>query len=184
MGRHLPVGDGQVCQVDQVGIKPLPVRVGRGIIIFTFLVGNNPLFPRVNEKHFPGCQSGLLHNMLRSDIQDTHLGGEDQPVVISDIVSGRPEAVSVKGGPEDLAVGKKDGCRSVPGLHHGSIVMIEVLPGLTHKAIVLPGLGNQSQHGQGQVHAVHIKEFQSVIQHGRIGSIAGNNRVDPVLVLV
>ena len=120
--------------------------------------------------------------MLRGDVKDAHLGGEDETIVVRYIVSGRPETVAVQRRPEELAVREEDGGRPVPRLHHGCIVVVEILSGLAHEPVVLPGLRDQGHHRKRQLHAVHVQELQSIVEHGRVGSATRNDRIDLVLL--
>ena len=60
--------------------------------------------------------------------------------------------------------------------------MIEILSGFTHKAVILPGFRNQCHHGERKIHAVHIKEFERVVEHGGIGAAGRNDRINLIPV--
>ena len=54
--------------------------------------------------------------------------------------------------------------------------MIEIPLLLIHKPVMLPGLGNSHSHGKRKLHTVHIHEFQSIVQHGGIGTVSLHHR--------
>ncbi len=122
--------------------------------------------------------------MLRRNVQNAHLRGQNQTVVIGDVIAGGTQAVPIQRCTQHVAVREQNGGRTVPGLHHGRIVMIEILLVLLHEAVVLPGLGHDHHHGKGQRHSVHVKEFQRIVQHGGIGARLGDDREDLVDVLL
>ena len=119
--------------------------------------------------------------MFGSNIKYTDLGRKDQSVVVGDIVSGRTKSVTVKGCPEEFTVGEKNCRRAVPGLHHGCIVMIEILLGFAHEPVVLPGLGDQRHHCKRQIHSVHVEKLKSIVEHCGVRSACRDNGIDLAL---
>ena len=114
--------------------------------------------------------------MFRCDIKNAYFRGKDQTVVIRDVVAGRAKTVPVQRRAKHFSVGEKDCCGSVPGFHHRCIVVIEVLLVLAHEGVVLPWLRDDHHHGQRQRHAVHIEEFQCIVEHGGIRSASIHDR--------
>ena len=166
----LPVRDRELAQVQQMLVEPLAVRLHARVVVLALVVREDPARLRVDEQHPAGLQPRLLHDVLRRDVEDAHLRGEDQPVVIRDVVSGRAQSVAVERRTDDITVGEKNRRRTVPGLHHRRVIVIEILFLLVHEAVVLPGLRNDHHHREGQVHAVHVEEFQSVVELRGIGA--------------
>ena len=148
------------------------------------LIGNDPLLLSVDQEDPSGLQAGFFYDLFCRNIQHADLGGQDETVVIRDVIAGGTQAVSVQGGAQDLAVCKEDGGRSVPGFHHGGVIVIEIPLVLTHEGIVLPGLGDDDHHGQGQGHTVHVEEFQGVVQHGGVRTGPVHDREDLVQLLL
>ncbi len=184
MLRNLLIGNRQLIQMQQLPIQPLTVGLTAGIKFLTLLIRDDALLLGIHQQHLARCETALCHNMLCRNIQNTYLRGENQPLIIGDVVAGRTQSVSIQGCTHQLAVTEENGSRAVPGLHHGSIIMIEILPALLHEAVVLPGLGNDGHHGERQIHAVHVQELQGIVQHGRIGGRLRNHREDLVDVLL
>ena len=118
----------------------------------------------------------FLHHMFFRQIKYPHLGRQDQSPIIHHIVPGRAKAVTVKDCPHHIPVGKYDGCRPVPGFHHGGIILIEIPLFLRERFIVHPRLRNQYGCGKRKIHSTHHQELQGIIQHGRIRALLGDHR--------
>ena len=184
MHRNLPVRNRKLRQMEQVLVKPLSVRMKAGIIALALFIRQDLPLLCVRHQEFSRLKAGLLHDVGRVMLQHPHLGGQDQPSGVSDIVAGRAQAVSVKRRPDHLSVRENDRGRTVPRLHHGRIVMVEVLPWLRHEPVVLPRLRDRDHHRQRKVHPVHVQEFQRIVQHGRIRAGFGDDRIDLVHLLL
>ena len=166
--RDLVVGDRKLVQMQEVPVQPLAVGHPASIVGLALLVGADPLLLRVDQEDPSGLQAGFFYDMSRRNIQDPDLGGQDETIVIGDVIAGGAQTVPVQRRAQDLTVCKKDGRRPVPGLHHGRVIVVEVPFVLAHEGVVLPGLGDDDHHGQGQGHAIHIEEFQGIVQHGGV----------------
>ena len=173
---HPLVGDGQILQLHQVPVQPFPVGIAGGVALFDLPVVDNAPRRCIHQQHFSRLQAGFAHNMGGVDVQHPHLGGQDQPAVIGDIVPGGPQAVAVQHRPHLVAVGKQDGRRAVPRLHHGGVILVQVPPGTGQVFVVHPGFRYADHHRQGQVHAAHHQKFQGVVQHGGIGAVHIHHR--------
>ena len=184
MDRNLVIGNGKLVQMQQISVQPFPVGLPAGIVGLALLIGDDPLLPGVDQEDPPGLQAGFFYNAGSRNIQDADLRGQYEPVVIRDVIAGGPKSVPVQGRAQNFAVCKKDRGRSVPGLHHGGVIVIKIPLILAHEGIVLPGLGDDDHHGQGQRHAVHVEEFQGVVQHGGVRAAAVYDREDLVDVLL
>ena len=121
-------------------------------------------------------QSLLLYDVCHINIHHTDFGRKDQLVIVRDIISGRTQTVSVQHRPHDISVGEQDGCRAIPWLHHGRIVLIEISLLPAHALVILPWLRNQDHHRQRQRHPAHHKKFQRVVQPRGIRSIRIHHR--------
>ena len=92
-------------------------------------------------------------------------------IVVGDIVSRRPQSVSVEHRAHHIAVREQDRRGTVPRLHHRRVVLIKVAFLLRDRVVVVPRLWNSDHHGKRQLHSTHHQEFQSVIQPRRIRAI-------------
>ena len=115
-------------------------------------------------------------------IQHARLGGEYEPVIVGFHAAQRAQAVSVEHGQHAVAVEAQQRRRAVPRLHERGIIAVHRLPRRFFRA-PLPGLGHQHHAGQRQRHAVHGKELQRVVQHGRIGAVGIDDGVDRLRAL-
>ena len=85
--RHLAVGDGQLPEMNQVGVQPFPVRIGGGVEFFGFLIGYDPFSLGIDQEHPAGRESCFFYDPGGIDIQHADLRGKDQPVVVRDVIS-------------------------------------------------------------------------------------------------
>ena len=182
--RDLPVRDLQILDVEEVPVEPLTVRLTCRIGLLALLVRDDALRLRVDEQHTARLESGLLHDMLRVDVEDADLGGQDQSVVVGDVVSGRTEAVTVEGRADHITIGEENRRRSIPRFHHGCVIVIEILLVLVHEAVVLPRLRDGHHHRERQIDAVHVEELEGVVEHRGIRSTALHDREDLLHVLL
>ena len=167
--RYFVIRDRQIAKMDKVAVQPLAVRPRGRICLFALIVGDDPSPAGIHKKHLTRRQPGFLYDMIRRDVKNSHLRGEDQAVIVRDIVSRRAKAVPVQCRAEQFAVCKENGSRSVPRLHHGRVVVIKILSGFAHEAVIFPRLRDQSHHCKWQIHSVHVEELQCIVQHGGIG---------------
>ena len=104
VGLHLPVGDGQVLEVDQMPVQPFAVGLAVGIALLDLPVVHQPSQRQVRQQHPPRLKPGFFHDPFRRDVQYAHLGGEDQGVVVGEIPAAGPKAVSVQYGAHRVPV--------------------------------------------------------------------------------
>ena len=184
VGRYFFVRDGKSGQMQQVAVQPLTVRLASCIKALALLVRNDLFLLRIHKKDAARLQARLLHDMLRCNVENTDLRGQNQTVVICDVVAGGTKSVAVQGRTHHIAIGEQDCRRAVPGLHHRCIVVVEILFVLLHEAVVLPRLRYDDHHGKRKRHPVHIQEFQRVVQHRRVGALFRNDRENLINVLL
>ena len=125
----------------------------------------------------------FLQHVLLIQGQNADLRTQDQSSVVHHVISRRSQAVPVKDGAHHVAVREQNGGRTVPGLHHRRIILIEISLLLGNGVIVLPRLGNGDHGRKRQLHAAHHKEFQSIIQHRGIRSALRDHGEHARLVL-
>ena len=116
-------------------------------------------------------QSLFFQNMLCGNFQDTDFRRKDQSVIVCNIISGGTQTVSVQNSAHQVAVRKQDGSRTVPGLHHRRIVLIEIASLLGNRIIVGPGLRDCNHDRKRQLHSAHYQKFQCIVQHCGVRSI-------------
>ena len=160
----------QVFQMNQIPVKPLAVRLFVCIFLFQFFIINYSSRHCIHKKHFPRMQPFLYKDPGRLDIQYAHLRRKNQVVVIGNIIPGRTKTVSVKHRAHHIAVREQNGGRSVPWLHHGSVVLIKVSLILRHTSVINPGLRNGNHHRKRKLHTAHYHKLQRIVQHSGIGT--------------
>ena len=106
VNRDLVIGDRKLVQMQQISVQPFPVGPPVGIVGLALLVGDDPLLLSVDQQDPAGLQAGLFYNTGCRNIQDADLGGQDEPVVIRDVIAGGPKSVPVQGRSQNLAVCK------------------------------------------------------------------------------
>ena len=176
VGGDFPVGHRQVGKVYQIPIQPFAVGLAAGVLRFQVLVVYQLALHRVHQQHLAGAQAVFADDMLLRDVQNAHLAGQNQPSVVGDVIAAGAQTVAVKDCAHHVAVAEQNGRRAVPGLQHGSIILVKVLLLLIHVPVVAPRLRDGDHHRQRQIHAVHDHEFQGVVQHGRVGTALIDNR--------
>ena len=168
--RYTIVRDMDALQFGQIVVQPFSIRLSGSIFFLDLLVVDHSALYGIDQEHLTGAKSFFYFDLRGINGKHTYLRGQDQRIVIRDHVTGRTQTVSVQHGPHDISVGEQDGCGTVPGLHHGSVILIEISLGLGHCFVVRPGLGDSDHDCQRQLHATHYQELQCVVQHRRIGT--------------
>ena len=158
------VGDFQFPQFEQIVIQPLAVGLALCIMVLDGFIVDKLALYGIHQKHFSRMQTLFLDDALyRNVIQCADLRGQDQVAVIGYIVTGRTQTVSVQHSTHHIAIGKDNGGRAVPRLHHSCVILIERTLFPTHGGNVLPRLRNGHHHCQRQIHSGHGHKFQRVI---------------------
>ena len=167
------VGDGQILQSrPDVLIQPLAVGLAGGHSAPS--ARRRPISRpahRVHQQHLARLEAGFLHDLLRRDVQHAHLGGEDQLVVVGNVVPGRG-AGRCGPAPRPPRRRRRTGWR--PGRPRAPSWWRSSGRGPACArlmfSVVAPGLRDAHHHRLGQWHAVHHQEFQGVVQHGGVGA--------------
>ena len=173
----------KLIQIQKVPIQPLSIWRCPRITMLTFIIGNNGLRFSIYQKNLTRLQTGFLYDMLRSQVQYTGFRRQDQTIIIGNIIPGRPQSITIQRRSDKVAIRKQNGRRPIPGFHHSCIVMIEIGFFLIHIRVVLPWFRNRHHHSQRQIHAIHIKELQCIVQHGRIRASVLYNRENLLNIL-
>ena len=162
---------GEVLEIDEVLVEPLPVRVLRRPALLQLLVGDDAALGGVDEKHPPRLQAALVQDVLRLDVEHADLGTHDDAVVGGDVVAGRAQAVAVEHGPDLGAVGEGDRGRTVPRFHQAGVVLVERLLLVGHRLVLLPRLGDHHHHRVAEGAAGEVQELEAVVELRRVAAV-------------
>ena len=170
IGRDLLVWNLKAAKFCQVAVKPFSVRLTARVSLLQFFIVDHLSLHGIYKQHLSRMQALFYDDLARVNIKHTHLGRQDQCVIIRDIISGRTKAIPVKDGSHAVPVAEKNRRGPVPRLHHGGVVLIEILLLLGHILRIGPRFRNRDHDGKRQVHPAHHHEFNGIIQHGRVRS--------------
>ena len=162
---------GQILEIDEVLVEPLPVGVLRGPALLQLLVGDDAALGRVDEKHPPRLQAALVQDVLRLDVEHADLGTHDHAVVGGDVVAGGPQAVAVEDRPDLGAVGEGDRGRTVPRFHQAGVVLVERLLLVGHRLVLLPRLRDHHHHRVAEGAARQVQELEAVVELRRVAAV-------------
>ena len=168
MAEHDVLPCRQVVEVDHTVAQPLAVWLLGSKRVLDLLVVDDPALTGVDQKHLAWLQSALGDHLGWVDLQHANFGCHDHKVVIGHPIPARAQAVAVEHGTDHGAIGEGHACRSVPGLHHARMEAVEGAPIGVHLGVVFPGLGNHHQHGVMQRAPGKVKQFQHLVEAGRV----------------
>ena len=152
---HLCVRHLQIFQAGQVAVEPFAVGSFGSIMQLDLFIADQSSLHGVHEQHLARMEALLLHDPFSGDRQGSDLGAQDQMIVVGDIVSRRPQSVSVEHRAHHIAVREQDRRGTVPRLHHRRVVLIKVAFLLRDRVVVVPRLWNSDHHGKRQLHSTH-----------------------------
>ena len=161
--RNAIIRDMDTLQFGQIIVQPLTIRLSGSIFFLDLLIIDDSALYGIDQEHLAGTKSFFYFDLRGINGKDAYLGGQDQGIIIRDHVTGRTQTVSVQHGSHDISVGEQDRCGTVPRLHHGSVILVEISLGLGHCFVVRPGLRDGDHDCQRQLHAAHYQEFQCVV---------------------
>ena len=124
--------------MDQIPFQPLAVWPGGGQPGFDFVITNDPTFFGVDQEHPARLQASLLNHLACWHVNHADLAGHDHQVLGGHPVAARAQAVAVKDGPDNCAIGEGNRRRTVPRFHQGRVVLVEGSPVVGHLGVVLP----------------------------------------------
>ena len=171
-------GGGQVVDVDEVLVEPVAVGELGGELALDLGVGHDAALHGIHEEHVAGLEAALLHDVGGGDVEHAGLGGQDNEIVLGHVVAGGAEAVAIKHGADDVAVGEGHGGGAVPRLHEARVVLVEGLAGIVHGLVVGPGLGDHHHDRVRQGATGEVQELEGVIEHRRVGAIGVDDGED------
>ena len=171
------VAQGQVAQMEHALFEPLFIGQQRGEMRFQLVAFIEPALMKIGADQLAAAQTAAPQDMRFLLAQYARFRREDEPSVVGFHAAQGAQAVAVEHGQYAVAVEAQQRRRAVPRLHERGIIVIHRLPGRFFRA-PLPGLGHQDHAGQRQRHAVHRKELQRVVQHGRVRTGGIDDGVD------
>ena len=133
-----PLSGRKIVQVDQISFQPLAIRTGGGQPGLDFVIANDPTFVGVDQEHPARLQASLLDHLACWHVDHADLAGHDHQVLGGHPVAARAQAVAVKDGSDNRAIGEGDRRRTVPRLHQGGVVLVEGSSVVGHLGVVLP----------------------------------------------
>ncbi len=173
---------GHVVEAQPAPVDPFAIRLLRGQGSLQFLVVDDAALIQVDQQHLSRLQTPLLDDSRLGNVEHANFRGHDDKVVVSDDKARRPQAVAVERGADLAAVGECHRRRAVPRLHQRRVVFVERATILVHQRIARPRLGNHHHHRVRQRIPAHDKQFQRVVERGRVRLAVVNQR--PQLVQV
>ena len=168
-------GFGQLFQPDLVFVEPFGVGLLGADLCFQLVVADDAFLFQVHDKHFPGLEAAFFLDQAGVDGQDAGFGGHDDPVILCHAIAGRPQAVAVERGADDLPVREGDRSGAVPGFHDGRMEFVKCFFYRVHLIVPVPGFGDQHHHHVRQGAAAERKQFDDIIETGAVGCSFGDN---------
>ena len=167
---HPLIRDLQVCQIYQVA-DPATHHKADGVHNLLSVPHHQSLFPLryPPAAFFPDEGALLLQSLRRINIQNAYFRRQDQLIIISDIVSGRTQTVSVQNRSHHITIceteWKPDRPRAPSWLRNTDR---NPFSSETCVRLFAHGSGISDHHCQRQIHTAHYQELQRIIQHGGV----------------
>ena len=132
----------------------------------------------VDQEHLAWLQAPLTHDLALRNRQYARLRGHDHEVIFGNAIPRGTQAIAVERGTDLASIGKDQGGRAIPGLHHRGMVFVEGPAARVHGGVLLPGLGDHHHHRMGQGIARGHQQLKTVIKGGRVGLPGKANRIE------
>ncbi len=161
-------------------VEPAPVGVLGGEARLDLVVVDDPPLLRVDQEHTPWLEPAFANDLLRRDVEDTDLAGQNDESVVGHPVTGGTQSVAVEHRADDRSVGEGNRGRTVPGLHQRGVVPVEVAPCPVHRPVVLPGFGDHHQHRVRDRPARQVEQLEHLVEGGRVARARGHHRERPL----
>ena len=159
-------------------LHPFPVRMLCRVSHFQFFALPDCPPLQICFQDVAALQLPAPENMRVLLEQHAGFGGKDQAVIIGQSASERAKAVAVQGGTDLFSVRVQNCRRSVPGLHHGGVIPVQITPG-RFRFSALPRLRQEDHARQGQWKTVHGQKLQRIVQHLAVASAFCDNGQNP-----
>ena len=183
VGKSRILARGQILELDQVLLEPLPVGLGLGEALLDLLVGNDAAFLGIDKKDASGLEAALRRHLLGGYVENADLGRHDDEVVLRHVVAARAQPVAVENGADLRAVGESDRRGAVPRLHQARVVFVEGLAVGRHPLVVGPRLGNHHDCGVGERAPGEDEKLEAVVEHGRVAAVGVDDRLQRLDVI-
>ena len=105
-------------------------------------------------------------------------------MIVCEIPPAGPKSVPVQHRPYGVAIGEDNGGGTVPGLHHGGVIVVEIPLLPVHPLVLSPRLRDTEHDGLGQLHTIHHQKFQGVVQHSGVRPALVHNRQNLVHIVI
>jgi len=164
--------DGDAVLLHPTSVRPTPRQPGLDLHVF-----EDPARGQVGEDDLPRPERSFLLDLLRGEVEDPRLGGEDHEAVLGDGIAGRTQSVPVKQGTDGPPVAEGDGGGAVPRLHQAGVVFEKTAQVGSHRVFRAPGLWDQHQERVVDVPAARRKKLEHVVEAGGVaGGLVGHRQ--------
>ncbi len=140
------IAGGKILELDQPGVQPLGVGLGRGQLVLDPRVGDDLALGGVDEEHPARLQPALLDDGGRVEVEHARLTAEHDQAVGRAPPPAGAQPVAVEHGADDRAVGEADAGRPVPRLHQRRVELVERPPRRLHRLA-----GSAFSHASGTI---------------------------------
>ena len=176
-------GARQVLKSDQIFFQPVRVGIFLNEFSLDFFIVNDPALLGIDHENAARMQPVLDQDVFGWNFQHTHFRSHHDHVILGHVVAGRPQAIAVQHGTDDLPVRKGDRGRTIPWFHQAGVVFVECLAVRIHGFMVAPCLGNHHQDGMRQRPPAHVQKFQHVVEGRRVTAIFNYSRKNLLQVI-
>ena len=132
----------EIVEVHHAGGQPFGIRLLCCKPLLDLFVVNDAAFSGVDEEHASGLQAALRHDLFGLNVDYADFGRHHYKVVVGHPVATWAKTVAIEHGADDFAIGEGDTRWTIPRLHEGRVVAIEVTSVLIHFRVVFPCLRN------------------------------------------
>ena len=137
----------EVIEAHHAGGQPFGIRLLCCKPLLDLFVVNDAAFSGVDEEHTSRLQAALRHDLFGLDFDYADFGRHHYKVVVGHPVATWTKTVAIEHRANDFAIGEGDTRWSIPWLHEGCVVAVEVASILIHVRIVFPSFGNHHEDG-------------------------------------
>ena len=143
------LGHAQQCIVQLIDLaNPLAKGTRRRQLVLDLGVTEQLALGHIHGQQLPRPQRALAHHTRLVQRHHARLGARNQHAVRCHHIAHRAQATAVQTRTNPAAIGHRQGCRTVPRLHHGVAVGIHIAPCLRQLDRLLgPRLGHQHRLG-------------------------------------